>query len=214
MSRTCASNFSRACFALLFLYRDVLAQELGWLDNIVPAKRPQRLPTVLSREEVRALLGALDGLDGVGRPLFSALRQLPVPIDPFGRAWRASELVREHRGDGDLAASVAAGLDMVTMNVLTELWLLLRRHATLEKCDLVVSGLLERGLRREPLQPESYARAWDLGREWPDQNFSLTDRQAFVAIERSRHLRAWSYDNDFVVIRLGPRHSKSLDIVR
>jgi hypothetical protein len=34
------------------------------------------------------LLGALEGLDGVGRPLFSALRQLPVPIDPFGRAWR------------------------------------------------------------------------------------------------------------------------------
>jgi hypothetical protein len=69
------------------------------------------------------LLGALDGLDGVGRPLFSALRQLPVPIDPFGRAWRAAELFREHRGDGHLAASVAAGLDMVTMNVLTEVWL-------------------------------------------------------------------------------------------
>jgi hypothetical protein len=69
------------------------------------------------------LLVALDGLDGVGRPLFSALRQLPVPIDPFGRAWRAAELFREHRGDGHLAASVAAGLDMVTMNVLTEVWL-------------------------------------------------------------------------------------------
>jgi hypothetical protein len=69
------------------------------------------------------LLAALAGLDGVGRPLFGALRELPVPDDPYGRAWRGAELVREHRGDGHLAASVAAGLDVVAMNVLTELWL-------------------------------------------------------------------------------------------
>ena len=87
-----------------------------------PRPRPASIPRLVD-EFGRVLLGALDGLDGVGRPLFSALRQLPVPIDPFGRAWRAAELVREHRGDGHLAASVAAGLDMVTMNVLTELWL-------------------------------------------------------------------------------------------
>jgi hypothetical protein len=62
-------------------------------------------------------------LDGAGRPLFSALRELPPPESQHGRAWRAAELVREHRGDGHIAASVAAGLDCVQMNVLTELWL-------------------------------------------------------------------------------------------
>jgi hypothetical protein len=98
------------------------------------------------------LLGALDGLDGVGRPLFSALRQLPVPIDPYGRAWRAAELVREHRGDGHLAASVAAGLDMVTMNVLTEVWLgypageySATRGFSLERIDASVTDLRRRG---------------------------------------------------------------------
>ncbi len=69
------------------------------------------------------LLRALDGLDGLGRPLFSALRSLPVPSSPGGRLWRAAELVREHRGDGHLAALVAAGLDAVEANVLTERWL-------------------------------------------------------------------------------------------
>jgi hypothetical protein len=66
---------------------------------------------------------ALDTLDGLGRPLFSALRSLPVPSSPGGRLWRAAELVREHRGDGHLAALVAAGLDAVEANVLTERWL-------------------------------------------------------------------------------------------
>ena len=66
---------------------------------------------------------ALDGLDGMGRPLFSALRALPRPSTASGRLWRSAELVREHRGDGHLAALVASGLDMVSANILTELWL-------------------------------------------------------------------------------------------
>jgi hypothetical protein len=69
------------------------------------------------------LLRAVDTLDGLGRPLFSALRSLPVPSSPGGRLWRAAELVREHRGDAHLAALVGAGLDAVEANVLTERWL-------------------------------------------------------------------------------------------
>jgi hypothetical protein len=69
------------------------------------------------------LLAALREIDGASRPLFSGLRALPVPTDPYGALWRGAELVREHRGDGHLAACVAAGLDAAEMNVLTELWL-------------------------------------------------------------------------------------------
>ncbi len=69
------------------------------------------------------LLAALDQLDGLGRPLFSALRSLARPDSPAGRLWRAAELVREHRGDGHLAALATAGLDAAEANVLTELWL-------------------------------------------------------------------------------------------
>ena len=45
----------------LFLYRQVLAVDLPWLDNVVRAKRPQRVPTVLSRDEVLRLLVAMEG---------------------------------------------------------------------------------------------------------------------------------------------------------
>lgn len=98
--------------------------------------------------------------------------------------------------------------------VLTELWLLLCRETRRELCDRLVGGLLDRGLRREPLQPEDYTRAWELARDWPDQEFSLTDRQAFAAIERSRDPQAWSYDADFAVIRLGPQRTLPLQLMR
>jgi integron integrase len=57
-----ASTQNQALSALLFLYRDVLAVDLPWLDGVVRAKRPERLPVVLSRAEVRAVLQRLDGV--------------------------------------------------------------------------------------------------------------------------------------------------------
>ena len=43
-----ARNLTRALASILFLYRDVLGMALPWMDGIVRAKRPRRLPTVLS----------------------------------------------------------------------------------------------------------------------------------------------------------------------
>ena len=54
-----ASTRNQAKSAILFLYREVLAQELPWLDNVERAKPPQRLPVVLTRSEVQALLSRL-----------------------------------------------------------------------------------------------------------------------------------------------------------
>lgn len=98
--------------------------------------------------------------------------------------------------------------------VLTELWLLLRRDVNLATCDRLTRGMLDRGLQRERLDGQDYARAWEIGRDWADQTFSLTDRQAFAAMERSRRYGAWSYDRDFAIIRVGPARNRALDIVR
>ncbi|MEJ8279136.1 SCO6745 family protein [Pseudonocardia spirodelae] len=73
-------------------------------------------------EVAGALERAVDAVSGAGRPLFSALRARPRPSDPAGLLWRAADLVREHRGDGHVAACVAAGLDPVRMGILAELW--------------------------------------------------------------------------------------------
>ena len=70
-----------------------------------------------------ALRGAVEQADGTGRPLFSGVRALGWPDEPVGQLWRACHALREHRGDSHTAAFVAAGLDPVRMNILTELWL-------------------------------------------------------------------------------------------
>ena len=59
--RVAASTQNQALSALLFLYRDVLKVELPWLDGVVRAKRSQRVPVVLTENEVRGLLAQLDG---------------------------------------------------------------------------------------------------------------------------------------------------------
>jgi hypothetical protein len=69
------------------------------------------------------LESATASVDGTGRPLFSALRAQPRLDDPCGRLWRAADLVREHRGDGHIAAAIATGLDPVRMGILGEVWL-------------------------------------------------------------------------------------------
>ena len=55
-----AGTQNLALAALLFLYREVLDRDLPWLKDVTRAKRPQRLPTVLTRREVDLLLGMLD----------------------------------------------------------------------------------------------------------------------------------------------------------
>jgi len=63
-----ASTQNQAKCALLFLYRNVLDVELPWLDRVEPARAPQRLPVVLTREEVADKLEGTNGL--IGRLLY------------------------------------------------------------------------------------------------------------------------------------------------
>ncbi len=57
----CASTQTQALSALVFLYRNVLGLEIGLLEGVVRAKRPARLPVVLTRDEARRLFANLDG---------------------------------------------------------------------------------------------------------------------------------------------------------
>ena len=59
--RVAASTQNQALSAILFLYKAVLQQDIGWIDEIVWAKKPKRLPVVLTREEVKAALQHLSG---------------------------------------------------------------------------------------------------------------------------------------------------------
>src|SRR5262245_6200322 len=116
--KVAASTQNQALSALLFLYRAVLAQDVPWLDELIRAKRPERLPVVLTRDEVRAVLDRLHGvpllmallLYGAGLRLLECARLRIKDVD-FGSN---QIVVRDGKGFKDrvtmLPASVKAGL--------------------------------------------------------------------------------------------------------
>jgi len=109
-----ASTQNQALAALLFLYREVLGLDLPWLDGIVRAKRPLRLPLVLSREEVAAVLRELHGrmqlmatlLYGSGLRLEECVGLRVKDVDLS----RQQILVRDGKGQKDRATLLPARL--------------------------------------------------------------------------------------------------------
>ena len=110
-----ASTQNQALSALLFLYRQVLDIELPWMESVVRAKRPQRVPVVLSREEVDRMLALLDGqlwlmaalLYGTGMRLMECVRLRVKDVD-FGRA---EICVRNGKGGKDRRVPLPRRLD-------------------------------------------------------------------------------------------------------
>jgi len=109
-----AATQNQALSALLFLYKEVLGQPLPWLDELERAKRPARLPTVLTREEVERLLAAMRGtkwlmaslLYGSGLRLTECLKLRVKDID-FGYG---QILVRDGKGAKDRVTMLPASL--------------------------------------------------------------------------------------------------------
>ena len=103
--RVAVSTHKQALSALLFLYREVLGQEIAWMNDILRPKSRERVPTVLSTAEVARLLSALDGpmatlgrlLYGTGLRLMEALRLRVKDVD-FDRR---EIVVREGKGAKD-----------------------------------------------------------------------------------------------------------------
>ncbi|MES5813224.1 integron integrase [Pseudoxanthomonas sp. Soil82] len=114
-----ASTQNQALSALLFLYREVLGVELPWMENVVRAKRPRRLPVVLARAQVARLLERLAGrealmaglLYGSGLRLMECVR---LRVKDVGLA-RNELVVRDGKGGKDrvtvLPAAIREGLE-------------------------------------------------------------------------------------------------------
>ena len=112
--RVASSTQTQALSALLFLYREVLGRPVESLGDVVRAKRPERLPVVLTREEVRAVLARLDDsprlvatlLYGTGMRLMECLRLRVKDVD-FGLN---QILVRDGKGMKDRLTMLPAAL--------------------------------------------------------------------------------------------------------
>jgi integron integrase len=104
-SNVAASTQNQALNAILFLYRDVLKIDLPWMEDVQRAKKPQRLPVVFTRDEVRALLAQLEGTVwlmamltyGGGLRLLECLRLRVKDVDFHYRQL----LVRDAKGQKD-----------------------------------------------------------------------------------------------------------------
>jgi integron integrase len=107
-----ASTQNQAFCALLFLYRHVLGIEPGLIEGAIRAKRPARLPVILSRDEVRAVLGHMEGvprlvtllLYGAGLRILDALRLRIQDVDLA----RMELLIRHGKGGKDRRTMVPA----------------------------------------------------------------------------------------------------------
>lgn len=100
--RVSAGTQNQALHAVLFLYREVLERDLPWLDDVVRARRSRRVPVVLSRRQVAAIIGNLQPpvklvaglLYGSGLRLNEALRLRLTDVDLTRRC------LRVHAGKG------------------------------------------------------------------------------------------------------------------
>jgi integron integrase len=109
-----ASTQNQAKSALLFLYKEVLAMELPWLDNVSQARVSRRLPVVLTRDEVRAVLVRMDGtmwliaslLYGGGLRIMECLRLRVKDVE----LTRCEILVREGKGFKDRVTMLPSSL--------------------------------------------------------------------------------------------------------
>lgn len=177
-----AATQNQALAALLFLYREVLRQKLPWLDELVHAKGPRRLPLVLSQADTRAVLAQLDGVYGlIGNLLYgSGLRlmeclQLRVQDLDFENLQ-----IRVRNGKG--------GKDRVTMlprklvaPLQAHLQIVRERHrqATLAGCGGV--ELPEAMARKYP----AAAQQWQWQYVFPATRFSVDPRSG---VRRRHHI--------------------------
>ena len=178
--RVSASTQTQALSALVFLYRNVLDGEIGLLEGVVRAKRPARLPVVLTRDEARRLFANMDGvvlvacrlLYGSGLRLLECLH-LRVKDIEFDR----NEItVRDGKGQKDRVTMLPASCKQPLLDHLAKV----RR---LHEDDL------RQGLGRAPL-PGALARRYpNVDRQWGWQyvfpaSSHYTDRHTGV---RHRH---------------------------
>jgi len=176
--RVSASTQNQALSALLFLYKDVLALPVPWMNDVVRAKRPHRLPVVLTREEVGCVLAELTGvprlmatlLYGSGLRLMECarLRVKDVEIE------RSRLHVRSGKGNKDR-------LVMLPQSIRQPLVEHLSRVRRLHERDVASgAGYVE--------LPEALARKYpNASRSWPWQWVFPATRTYVAAGQRRRH---------------------------
>ena len=115
-----------------------------------------------------------------GRVMYAGMRTVPVPSDPVARLWHSATMLREHRGDGHVAALVGARIGGTEAHVISALAQGIHpaesfgriHHLPKKRLAAVMDGLRERGLI------DTEGRFTDAGRETQQRIEALTDELA------------------------------------
>jgi hypothetical protein len=120
-----------------------------------------------------------------GRVMYAGLRALPMPVEPVARLWHAANMLREHRGDGHIAALVTERIGGIEAHVLSALDMGIYpaesfgriHHLPKARLATVMDGLRDRGLL------DAAGRLTDAGRATKSRIESLTDALAEAPYE-------------------------------
>ncbi|MBL1264383.1 integron integrase [Candidatus Methylomicrobium oryzae] len=173
---------NQALSALLFLYKEVLLIDLPWLDNIVRAKQPQRLPSVLTRTEVSAVLARMSGvyglmanlLYGTGMRLMECVRLRVKDVD----FERGEIMVRDGKGGKDRVTMLPQSLASHLQDHLCQRRALFDDDSRLGKASVYLPDALE---RKYP----NAATEWAWQYLFSSGSFSLDPRSG---VERRHHI--------------------------
>jgi len=173
-----ASTQNQALAALLFLYEAVLGLELGALGLVAHAKRPARVPMVLSRMEVRSVLSRLQGVWWLMGSLL------------YGSGLRLSECVGLRVRDVDFARpqlTVRSGQDQKDRAVPLPVGLITPLQSHLVKVRALHADDLARGLGRVALPDALAVTCPNAAREWPWQWVFPASRHRADGTDMRRH---------------------------
>lgn len=185
-----AATQAQALAALLYLYKRVLNVDLPWLNTVVRATRPKRLPVVLSRAEVRRVLSHLDGqflliaglLYGSGLRVLEALRMRVKDLDLDRRL----VVVRDGKGAKDRVTVLPDSL-----------------------CDPLRRHLASVRERHEHARKHGYGGVelpYALARKYPDAHLQIGWQYVFPAQRPSRDPGTGAWRRHHILLRSIQRH--------
>ena len=103
---------------------------------------------------------------------------------------------------------------LTTDHVLLETWTLLRHRVHRAAAEAFWEGLRRGVADVEFVGPADLEVAWQLGRRFADQDFSIIDRTSFAVMQRVGVERVVSFDAHFAVYRYGPNLRQAFDVQR
>ena len=202
-SHVAASTQNQALSALLFLYRDVLHEDVGWIADIVRATRPKRRPVVFTRSEVAQIIGAMEGVErlvaellyGTGMRVLEAMRLRVKDLDFV----RREILIRDGKGQKDRMTMLPAALEARLTSHLAEVRAIHDRDLDAGMGAVYLPDALARKYLRS-------ARSWAWQYVFPARRIGLDPRSGE---QRRHHLDERLVQRAFSAAREGAEIAKS-----